>query len=381
MPITAALRVWSDLALAAGLGLVMLMELLAYTTSVDPAPVACVLVASAALSMRRSRPLPAFVLVATALYLLSHLVPGVADQTAVFVIVLFVGLYSLGRHATGSGSWLGALGVLVLIALFVRTDAGAVNIASIAWASAIQGGPWAAGVALRARREREIVMDSAAEDMKRNHQREVERVVAAERATIARELHDVVAHAIAVTVLQARGARTVLATDRDAARRALDAIEQTNTLALGDMRRLLAVLRDTDDPRSESPQPSLRRLDDLIDHVRRSGLEVELSEVGAGRELAPGVELSAYRIIQEALTNVIKHADATHARVRLDYEPHALRVSITDDGTARPGQGVGQGLIGIRERVAVIGGEVAAGPQDDGGFRLEARLPYVVAGS
>ena len=210
------------------------------------------------------------------------------------------------------------------------------------------------------------------------------RAVTEERLRIARELHDVVSHAISVTVLQARGARWQLGRSEEDVRRALDAIEQTNTAALGDMRRLLAVLRDTDsDPATtQQPQPSLRHLDALVREVSASGVPVSVELDGARVPVPPRVDLSAYRIIQEALTNVLKHAGPAHATVRLAYGSDALVVSIQDDGaqTAAPNRS-GHGLIGIRERVAVVGGEVTAGPGADGGFEVRARLPYALEAS
>jgi signal transduction histidine kinase len=182
-------------------------------------------------------------------------------------------------------------------------------------------------------------------------------------------------------VLQARGGRRLLGTDDEAVRRALDAIVQTNTAALGDMRRLLAVLRDTEDEVSsrQAPQPSLDRLDDLVSQVRLSGLAVDLEQTGDDGAVPPGVDLSAYRIVQEALTNVLKHAGAgVTAQVRIDRRPDELVVSVTDDGVAAPESGHGSGLIGIRERAAVVGGEAHAGPAPGGGYQVTARLPYSV---
>ena len=211
------------------------------------------------------------------------------------------------------------------------------------------------------------------------------RAVAEERSRIARELHDVVSHAISVTVLQARGARRTLEVDPAAARAALDAIEQTNTAALGDMRRLLAVLRDTEpdgrDGDAHAPQPSLAHLDSLVAQVRGSGVPVDVEVSGDDRDVPPGVDLSAYRIVQEALTNVLKHAEASPTRIRLDYGEDALTVTVVDAGNPTSGAArdqVGHGLIGIRERVAVVGGDVEAGPDGHGGFRVRARLPYTL---
>ena len=212
--------------------------------------------------------------------------------------------------------------------------------------------------------------------------------VADERSRIARELHDVVSHAIAVTVLQARGARRTLGVDDAQVGEALDVIVDTNTAALGDMRRLLALLRDTEDNGElpTDPQPSLLRLEELVDSFRRSGLRVELVLTGPVDGVPPGVGLTAYRIVQEALTNVLRHADSSATvEVRVDFEPASLRLSVSDDGGSRiggvgSGAGSGNGLTGIRERVAVVGGTMDAGTTPEGGFVLRAALPYALGG-
>jgi signal transduction histidine kinase len=167
-------------------------------------------------------------------------------------------------------------------------------------------------------------------------------------------------------------------------RRALDAIDHTNTQALGDMRRLLALLRDTEDNPVGAPQPTLDGLPRLVDDVRASGLPVALQVTGTPTEVPPGIELSAYRIVQEALTNVLKHAGPdARATVDLRYGDAALEVDVVDDGRGSPGRtdpapGSGHGLVGIRERAAVVGGEVDVRPGEDGGFVVSVRLPYAV---
>lgn len=366
------------MALAALLAGGITIELARQDPAVDALTFLCGLLGTAPLVARRYAPLTVFVVVATSLHALAYLEPEFEDETAFFVLSLFASLYSLGRHARNVEAWLGAVGVLCVVALFVYEDAGGFDPAAIAWGSALVGAPWAAGLALRLKSQREADMSAAAERMRQEHHENLQRMVASERATIARELHDVVAHAIAVTVLQARGARRVLATDAEAVRRALDAIEHTNSQALGDMRRLLAVLRDTEEQPSSEPQPSLNRLDGLIEQVRASGLEVTVTVVGEPRDPPPGVDLSAYRIIQEALTNVIKHARASKAEVVLTYTPTSLDICVTDNGSTTAPVGTGHGLIGIRERVAVVGGDVDFGTTPSGAFQLHARLPYAL---
>jgi signal transduction histidine kinase len=199
--------------------------------------------------------------------------------------------------------------------------------------------------------------------------------VVEERARIARELHDVVAHAISVIVLQARGGRRVLATSPEDARTALDTIEHTGEQALEEMRRLLAMLRYDEEHRL-SPHPGLHALDDLAGSMTRMGLPVELVREGTPVELAAGIDLSAYRIVQEALTNALKHAGPARARVRVAYTHDHLDLEVVDDGPGTgTGGGSGHGLVGIRERAELYGGHVEAGRRPDGGYAVRARLP------
>jgi signal transduction histidine kinase len=198
----------------------------------------------------------------------------------------------------------------------------------------------------------------------------------AERARIARELHDVLAHAVSVIVLQARGARHALTDQPQEARTAIDAIERTASQALGEMRRLLNVLRADDNGATLAPQPSLAQMEPLITQVRAAGLPVELHIEGMTRELPAGIDLCAYRIVQEALTNSLKHAGPATAAVLLRYGNDALDVEIADTGTANVnGDSAGLGLAGMRERVALFGGQLESGPRPGGGYLVKAWLP------
>ena len=202
--------------------------------------------------------------------------------------------------------------------------------------------------------------------------------VAEERARIARELHDVVAHALSVMVVQAGAAEQMVDDDPAYVRAALDRIRHTGTSTLAEMRRLVTMLREDDAPGALAPQPSIAHVETLIDDARRSGLEVTFAVEGEPRPLPAGLDLAAYRIVQEALTNVRRHASASRAAVRLIYGAENIEIEVTDDGragsTAEPASG-GHGLIGMRERAGMYGGTVLAAPRTEGGFMVRATLP------
>ena len=201
-----------------------------------------------------------------------------------------------------------------------------------------------------------------------------------ERARIARELHDVIAHDVSVMVVQAQGAARVLEGEQPEVRAALAAIETTGREAVDEMRRLLGVLRRSDEEMAFAPQPSLTALDALMTAVREAGLPVALEIVGDPVALPPGVDLSAYRIVQEALTNALKHAGPARARVVVRYAADAVELEVSDDGAGvADAPGTGHGLVGMRERVALYGGDLQAGRLHEGGWTLRARLPLGVA--
>jgi len=202
--------------------------------------------------------------------------------------------------------------------------------------------------------------------------------VAAERAAIARELHDVVAHHMSVMVVQAGAARAVGESDPAAASDALRQIEASGRTGLAEMRRLLGILKADGDGDGRTPQPGLADLGELLDSMRATGLAVEAVVEGSPRPLPPGVDLSAYRIVQEALTNALRHAGGASARVRIRYEPNALELEIADDAIGAPDgpSTQGHGLIGMRERAQLFGGAFEAGPRNGGGFLVRARLPF-----
>jgi signal transduction histidine kinase len=237
---------------------------------------------------------------------------------------------------------------------------------------------WVAGLAVRARAEQADVAESRATQAEQERDAATRVAVAEERARIARELHDIVAHAVSVMVLQVGAVRHQLPDAMAADRDALRSVEQAGRAALAEMRRLLSVMRRDGDGLELAPQPGLDGLDSLIKEIGRAGLPVELHVDGERVLLPPGIDLSAYRIVQEGLTNALKHAGASHAEVTVRYAPDEVGIEVHDDGTgATPsdGHGHGHGLIGIRERVRLYGGEMTAGTTNGGGFTLSTRLP------
>ncbi len=366
---------YRDPLIAGGIALGLTVELLASNDADPLRTVPLALLVGAALCFRRSQPIAAFLATWSALFGLSYLVPEFDNSSIAFVFAYFVSIFSLGAHARGREIWASVALMVLAIATFGVTDNDPFAPGDIVFATFFVGGPWATGLALRLRGD----LAASSEQQRLAQEEETRRAVAEERATIARELHDVVSHAISVTVLQSRGARRMLGRDSAAVATALDAIEHTNTQALSDMRRLLAVLRDTEaDGTGTSPQPSLARLDSLVADIRSSGLDVQVERRGDEADVPPGVDLSAYRIVQEALTNVLKHAGPAKARVLLDFGAEDLCVTVSDDGRGGSIDRSGHGLVGIHERVAVVGGQIEVGPAADGGFVVRARLPYSV---
>ena len=240
-------------------------------------------------------------------------------------------------------------------------------------------GVWFVGRLAESRRRLAEQLAERATVLERDSTEHARMAIAEERARIARELHDVVAHSVSVMVVQAGAERLALGDDRPETREALAAIERTGRDAMVEMRRLVGMLRAEDEEIALAPLPSLDHLHALAEHVTRAGLPVEVEVTGDRRELAPGLDISGYRIVQEALTNALKHAGPASATVRVRYGPGELEIEVADDGRGGdPGSATGHGLTGMRERVAVYGGELAAGRRNGGGFRVLARLPIGV---
>ena len=236
--------------------------------------------------------------------------------------------------------------------------------------------PWAAGRLQRRLGQRAEELEDHAERLVKERDLRAREAAAAERSRIARELHDIVAHSVSVMVVQAGGAEELLESSPERARQALRSVRETGQQALVEMRRMVGLLRlEGDGPEELTPQPRMAQLEELVAQARAAGLPTELRVEGATRALPPGVDLSAFRILQEALTNARKHAGAANGSVMVRWTHDAVELEVVDDGRgAITGDG-GHGLVGMRERAALFGGEVQAGPEPGGGFAVRARLP------
>lgn len=331
-----------------------------------------VLVVAGALWWRRTQPVPVAAVVAAGLIIPSALPPAYLLFFGQFV-PLCIATFSVARHATGRGPWIGAgviAATLLYADLFIPLMGGTTEILyhwgvlTVCFAV----GRWQAVMADRAERSRQqaIAAEIAAAE-----------AVLAERTRIARELHDIVAHAMSVMVVQAGAAEQLTEDDPVRVRKSLSAIRSTGTEALGEMRRLVGMLRDDSDVGLLAPQPGLSGLKALVDEASETGLPVTLEVSGDERDLPAGVDLAAYRIVQEALTNARRHAvGASQVSVAIRFEPERLELEVADDGRASADTtGSGHGLVGMRERVALYDGTLAAEQLADGGFRVLARLP------
>lgn len=333
----------------------------------------CGLVGVLPLAARRVTPLAALVAVMT-----GALLAGLADpdfKSFTLFLVWVLAAYTVAAHEPNDRALWGLIAALAGTGLL--GVAGALQNQSDTFSVWIfLGAAWAAGRTIRRR-------ETAAEDARTRAARlAVEKeqqavlAVAQERSRIARELHDVVAHSVSVMVVQAGAGQRVLAQNPERAREALSSIETAGRQALVELRRMLGVLRASDAHGSIEPQPVLARVGELVEHVRDAGIEAGFHIEGEPRGLSAGADLAGYRIVQEALTNVIKHAAATAVDVTIRYLPGALELSIRDNGGGpRNERAPGHGLIGMRERVAMFGGTLSAGKAPEGGFAVAAHIP------
>jgi signal transduction histidine kinase len=331
------------------------------------------------LAVRRRAPLLALFAGLAVIELDNTALKGLAEAGA-FLLGFVFAIYSAGRHARERMAVACGLLVAVEIPLAAIEPGQPVGFSDVAFFTVFFAGPFVVGRIVRYRREREHELVGRAAALELDQEAKAREAVVEERIRIARELHDVVAHAISVMVLQARGGRRMLADDPAETRQALDAIEHAGEQALVEMRRLLGILRHNDEELAFAPQPSLSRIEDLAAGISATGLPVKLTIEGEPVELPPGVDVSAYRIVQEALTNALKHAGPARAHVILRYLAEELELEVLDDGTGGGnGGGSGHGLAGMRERVGLYGGVLESGSRPEGGYALRVRLPLGTA--
>ena len=292
-------------------------------------------------------------------------------------LALVLDYYLLGRRSAEEGWSVAA--VLLLTMLFGGFTVGEHGFFNVVTPPLFFGLiPFAAGRVLGRHRVLTRELRALTEQLQRQQHARVRRAAGEERIRVARELHDVVAHNVSVMVIQAVAARSVAARDRELARAALRSVETCGREALIEMRTMVGVLRRGDIDSAGDVAPGISQLGTLVDRARVSGLPVEVQVEGHLRRLAPDVDLAAYRVVQEALTNTIKHAGPARASVRVTYSPRALEIDVSDTGQRQqnvPAENGGNGLVGMRERLALYGGELHAGARPGGGFLVSARIP------
>ena len=312
-------------------------------------------------------------LIATALTFVDGLlIPFIGSLGVVGLATAFL----LGNLRDDRQAGIGLAVVLGCIVVVVANIPGAQSASDLVFIPLRFVVAWVAGYALRARAEQAEAAEMRATLAEREREAATRIAVAEERARIARELHDIVAHAMSVMVLQVGAVRHKLPQTLEEDRDALGSVEQAGRTALAEMRRLLGAMRSDGDGLDLAPQPGLDALHALVGDVSRAGLPVRLHVDGEPFPLPRAIDLSAYRIVQEGLTNALKHAQASRADVTVRYRPEELELEVADDGVgAALTNGHGHGLVGIRERVSIYGGEMSAGPAPAGGFILGARLP------
>ncbi|MGZ4359050.1 MAG: sensor histidine kinase [Gaiellaceae bacterium] len=328
------------------------------------------------LAQRRRAPVPVLFAIVCALAVGSFLISPTASWPVEPYVALLLAFYSVGAHCSDRPSLLAGLAALTTIVCidFVRSPFQTIGVRPGAWLTFVVA--WLVGRDLRRRRRELKLLRERAAGLEREREERARTAVTEERGRIARELHDVIAHGVSVMVVQAQAGPRLLG-DPDQARAVFRSIEASGREALHELRRLLGILRTGDEQMAIGPQPGLGSLDSLVDQVREAGLPVELRIEGEEVPLPAGIDLSAYRIVQEALTNTIKHAGQAKAEVVVRYGTSDLELEVVDNGSGAPASvnGSGHGLIGMRERVALYGGVLETGTRNDGGYAVRARLP------
>jgi signal transduction histidine kinase len=364
---------WGDIVLAAALTIFVQADIWGdngYITGSKPFLALTSLCMTVPLAWRRRYPLGVALVVSGAILLQATVERGPHPPDGPF-LAWIVTAYSLAAHAALRRAVAG--GALLVVAV----DFWAYNTGDdLVFIPVILAGFWIAGRVVRSRNVLTTQLEERTMELERERETNALAAVAEERTRIARELHDVVAHTLGVMVVQA-GAERIHEAPGTPAHKALSSIERSGRQALIEMGRLVAMLRTESESNAIDPQPGLGQLDALLARIRDTGLDVELVVEGTPRELAPGLDVSAYRIVQEALTNTLRHARSSRVRVAFGWGPTALHIEVADDGVGPSSQTAqaGHGLLGIRERVSLFGGAVVTGRSDLGGYLLAATLP------
>jgi len=335
-----------------------------------------VLVATLPLLARRRFGFAAPAVVVVGLGVLSFVEGTVVPYSFVTFLSVVTCSFLFGMHAERRHGLAGLALIMAVGAVVTRNDPeGATS--DLVFTSIVFGAAWLGGLALGVRLEEAAEAKERAERAEREREEQARSAVAEERQRIARELHDVVAHSVSVMTVQAGGVRRLLRDDQQRERAALEQIERTGREALAEMRRLLGILRQPTDEPARAPQPGMASLGALIQQVREAGLPVDYRIRGEPRPLPPGIDVSAYRIVQEALTNALKYAGPARAEVMVSYGREVLQLEVVNDGAVeQAGDGdPGHGLVGMQERVALYGGKLEIGPFGDRGFAVRALLP------
>jgi signal transduction histidine kinase len=331
------------------------------------------------IAVRRRWPVAAAVTLAAVVAWQEALGGDLTENSFVPLLTAPMAVYAVAAYCDRRRAFAGLVAVLVLVWTAVLLADSTMG-GDFLFTALLVFGPWLVGRIVAARVELAAELRDKADRLEREQEKQAQLAVAHERARIARELHDVVAHNVSVMVVQSAAARRMIDHDASKAKDALGSVEQTGRAALKEMRRMVGMLgTDPEEPLALAPQPSVDELDWLIDRAREAGLDVDLTIEGEKRRLESGVDLSAFRIVQEALRNTLKHAGPARAKVTIRYGEHDVEVDVSDNGrgvAAQTANGVtGQGLVGMRERVAMLGGEIEAGYRKDGGFGVHAKLP------
>lgn len=326
---------------------------------------------------------PDVVMLTTGAATVTYYALGYPDTLA--ALGTLIALYSIAAHGNRKIAVQALIGTVIGLSISVLvTELGELTLQILISNYIIYGTAWVIGDNMRTRRAYTQELEARANQLERERETQSREAVIEERRRIAREMHDVVAHTVSVMVVQAGAARRIIESKPEQARDALTSIETTGRQALTEMRRLTGVLRREEES-YKTPQPGLGYLEKLIDQTREAGLPVEVTIEGQPYELPQGADLSAFRIVQEALTNSLKHAGPSHASVCIKYSPNKLELRVTDDGRGAAerlsnGSVAGHGLVGMRERVAMFGGDLKSGPLPGGGYEVQATLPLETVG-